>query len=197
MKMKNTKKSILKRSQPLSLHFPKMVHTIYNHLYLLGTVTAANASTLNDGASAVVLTSEEEAKSLNLAPIAKILSYADSERDPIEFPIAPADAVKKALTLAGKSINDIELFEINEAFSCVVLANQKILNIDPKKINIAGGGVSLGHPIGYNNLILFNSSSSGCRIVVTLINLLKPGQIGCAAVCNGGGGATAIIVQKL
>lgn len=151
-----------------------------------GTVTAANASTINDGASAVVLASEEEAKKLGVKPLAKIVSFADAAMDPIDFPIAPARAIPLALEKAGLQVSDIALWEINEAFSAVALANQKILNLDPSKLNVLGGGVSLGHPIG----------SSGCRIVVTLAHALKPGQYGCAAVCNGGGGASAIVIQR-
>ncbi|KAI3634274.1 hypothetical protein MIR68_007878 [Amoeboaphelidium protococcarum] len=153
-----------------------------------GSVTAANASTLNDGASAVVLMSEDKAKSVSgLKPLARIIAYCDTQRDPKEFTIAPADAIKKLLSISGKKLSDISLFEINEAFSVVVRANEKILGLDPEKVNIAGGGVSLGHPIG----------SSGSRIVITLTSLLKSGQIGCAAICNGGGGATGILIEKL
>lgn len=151
-----------------------------------GTVTAANASTLNDGASAVILMSESSAISANIPPLCRILSMADAELDPRDFTIAPASAIPLALERAGLTKEQVDLWEINEAFSVVALANQQILGLDPGKVNIAGGGVSLGHPIG----------SSGCRIVVTLLNLLKPGQIGCAAVCNGGGGASAITIQK-
>lgn len=151
-----------------------------------GTVTAANASTINDGASAVILSSEEEAKKLGVKPLAKIISFADAACDPIDFPIAPAHAIPLALEKAGLKTSDISLWEINEAFSAVALANVKLLNLDPSKVNVLGGGVSLGHPIG----------SSGCRIVVTLAHALKPGQYGCAAVCNGGGGATAIVIKR-
>jgi acetyl-CoA C-acetyltransferase len=163
-----------------------------------GTVTAANASSLNDGASAVLLMCDDEAKSRGVKPLARIVAYADAELDPIDFPIAPAEAITKALKRAGKTLADIDLFEINEAFAVVVLANQKILGIPSEKINIAGGGVSLGHPIGYlTHAANIMPSSSGSRIVVTLAHLLSPGQIGCAAICNGGGGATAIVIQKL
>ncbi|EPZ32336.1 hypothetical protein ROZALSC1DRAFT_27498 [Rozella allomycis CSF55] len=152
-----------------------------------GTITAANASTLNDGASAVILASYAKIKELNLSPVARIIGYADAERDPKEFSISPSDSIEKALRFVKKDISDISLFEINEAFSVVACANQKILGIGQDKLNIAGGGVSLGHPIG----------SSGCRILVTLINLLKCNEFGCASICNGGGGSTSIIVQKL
>lgn len=152
-----------------------------------GTVTAANASTLNDGASAVILTTPAKAKELGLTPLAKILSYADANRDPKEFTIAPSDAIPKALKQCGKTIQDMSLFEINEAFSVVVCANTQILKLDPAKVNVAGGGVSLGHPIG----------NSGCRILVTLVHLLKSGEFGCASICNGGGGASAMVIEKL
>lgn len=152
-----------------------------------GTVTAANASTLNDGASALILASTEKASELGLKPLARILGYADANRDPKEFTIAPADAIPKALKAAGVTLEQVSLFEINEAFSVVVRANEKILGLDPEKVNIAGGGVSLGHPIG----------SSGSRILVSLVHLLKSGQIGVAAICNGGGGASALVIERL
>lgn len=152
-----------------------------------GTVTAANASTLNDGASAVMLMSAEKAKQLGLKPLAKVLGYGDANRDPKEFTIAPADAIPKVLKHCGVKQDQVSLFEINEAFSVVVKANEKILGLDPKKVNVAGGAVSLGHPIG----------SSGCRILVTLTHLLKSGEYGMAAICNGGGGASAMLIQKL
>ncbi|KAI3660856.1 hypothetical protein MP638_006613 [Amoeboaphelidium occidentale] len=152
-----------------------------------GTVTAANASTLNDGASAVMLMSAEKAKQLGLKPLAKVLGYGDANRDPKEFTIAPADAIPKVLKHCGVKQDLVSLFEINEAFSVVVKANEKILGLDPKKVNVAGGAVALGHPIG----------SSGCRILVTLTHLLKSGEYGMAAICNGGGGASAMLIQKL
>lgn len=151
-----------------------------------GTVTAANASTLNDGASAVVLASKETAAELGVKPLAKILASADAACAPVDFPIAPAKAIPLALERAGVSKDDVALWEINEAFSAVALANNKILGLDASKVNTLGGGVSLGHPIG----------SSGARIVVTLVHALKPGQIGVAGVCNGGGGASAIVVKR-
>lgn len=151
-----------------------------------GTVTAANASTLNDGASAVVLMTEEKLKETGVKPIAKILAYADAAADPIDFPTAPTVAIPKALEQAGVSASDVSLFELNEAFSVVVRAAEKIMSIDPAKINVYGGAVALGHPIG----------SSGCRIVVTLAHALKQGEIGVAGVCNGGGAASAMVIQK-
>ncbi|KAJ1983511.1 hypothetical protein H4R34_001236 [Dimargaris verticillata] len=152
-----------------------------------GTVTAANASTLNDGASAVVVMAEDKAQALGAKPLARIVSYADAATHPYEFTIAPSLAVPIALKRAGLALSDISLFEFNEAFSVVARVNEQLLGLDPAKCNIAGGAVALGHPIG----------SSGCRILVTLTHLLKPGQFGCASVCNGGGGASAIIIQRL
>ncbi|KAJ2782486.1 Acetyl-CoA acetyltransferase A, mitochondrial [Coemansia javaensis] len=152
-----------------------------------GTVTAANASTLNDGASALLLMAADHAAGLGVAPLARIVSSADAATDPIDFPIAPALAVPIALERAGLAVRDIALWEFNEAFSVVARVNEKILGLDPEAVNIAGGAVALGHPIG----------SSGARILVTLTHLLKPGQFGCAAICNGGGGASAVVIQRL
>jgi acetyl-CoA C-acetyltransferase len=152
-----------------------------------GTVTAGNASTINDGASALILMSLEKCKSLNLNPIAKILAYSDVAQDPKWFTTSPAKAVPKVLEKAKLKINDIDLFELNEAFSVVGLANIKILDIDKNKVNVNGGAVSLGHPLG----------CSGARIVTTLINTLiqNDKKTGLAAICNGGGGASSIIIQ--
>ncbi|XP_009101047.1 acetyl-CoA acetyltransferase, mitochondrial isoform X2 [Serinus canaria] len=152
-----------------------------------GTVTAANASTLNDGAAALVLMTTEAAKRLKVKPLARIVAFADAAVDPVDFPIAPAYAVPKILSETGLKKEDIAMWEINEAFSVVVLANIKMLGIDPQKVNINGGAVSLGHPIGM----------SGARIVVHMAHALKPGQYGLAGICNGGGGASAILIQKL
>jgi len=152
-----------------------------------GTVTAANASSFNDGASAVVLTSAAKAQELGLKPIARIVSFADAALAPEDFPLAPTVALPLALEKAGLKKEDISLFEINEAFSVVIRACEKVLGLDPAKVNVNGGAVALGHAIG----------NSGCRIVVTLAHALKPGQYGAAAVCNGGGGASAIIIQRL
>eukprot|EP00076_Gallus_gallus_P004017 NP_001264708.1 acetyl-CoA acetyltransferase, mitochondrial [Gallus gallus] len=152
-----------------------------------GTVTAANASTLNDGAAALVLMTTEAAKRLKVKPLARIVAFADAAVDPIDFPIAPAHAVPKILSETGLKKEDIAMWEINEAFSVVVLANIKMLGIDPQKVNINGGAVSLGHPIGM----------SGARIVVHMVHALKPGQYGLAGICNGGGGASAILIEKL
>ena len=153
-----------------------------------GTVTAANASTLNDGAAALVLMSREKAKELNLKPLATIKAYADAALEPEWFTIAPAKALPKALAKAKLEIKDIDYFEFNEAFSVVGLANTKLLGLSSEKVNVNGGAVSLGHPLG----------CSGARIIVTLINVLKQnnGSLGAAAICNGGGGASAIVIQN-
>ncbi|KAJ3022023.1 erg10, acetyl-CoA C-acetyltransferase [Thoreauomyces humboldtii] len=152
-----------------------------------GSVTAANASTLNDGASALILTTRAKADALGLKPLARILSFADAATSPKKFTIAPSLAIPIALKRAGLSLNDISLFEINEAFSVVVRANEQILGLDPSKVNVAGGGVALGHPIG----------SSGSRILTSLVHLLKQGQVGVAGICNGGGAASSLIVERL
>ncbi len=154
-----------------------------------GTVTAANASTLNDGASALVLMSGEKVKELGLKPLAKIVSYADAAQDPEWFTTAPAKALPIALKKAKMELSEIDYFEFNEAFSVVGLANNKILGLDAAKVNVNGGAVSLGHPLG----------SSGSRIIVTLINVLKQngGKFGAAAICNGGGGASAIVIENM
>ncbi|MBS1534893.1 MAG: acetyl-CoA C-acyltransferase [Bacteroidetes bacterium] len=153
-----------------------------------GTVTAANASTINDGAGAVVLMSEEKAQSLGLKPLAYIRSYADAAQEPKWFTTAPAKALPKALDKAGLSVSDVDFFEFNEAFSVVGLANAQILGLDNDKVNVNGGAVSLGHPLG----------CSGVRIIVTLINVLEQNnaKIGAAAICNGGGGASAIVIER-
>ncbi|KAH9938644.1 thiolase-like protein [Fomitopsis serialis] len=152
-----------------------------------GTITPANSSPLNDGASALILMSAEKAKELGVQPIAKIISYADAGLDPIDFPIAPTVALPKALERANLKLEDISLFEINEAFSAVVRIAEKVLGIDPAKINVNGGAVALGHAIG----------NSGSRIIVSLIHALKSGEYGAAGVCNGGGAASAVVIQKL
>ena len=152
-----------------------------------GTVTAANASTLNDGAAALVLMSEDKAQQLGIPPMAQILSYADAAHDPRWFTTAPAKALPKALDLAQLEIEKIDWFEINEAFSVVGLANIKLLNLDRAKVNPNGGAVSLGHPLG----------CSGTRIVVTLIHKLQQsGSYAAAGICNGGGGASALVLKK-
>jgi acetyl-CoA C-acetyltransferase len=153
-----------------------------------GTVTAANASTINDGAAALVLMSEEKANELGFKTLAFIKSYADAAQEPKWFTTAPAKALPKALDKAGITLSDVDFFEFNEAFSVVGLANAKILGLDNDKINVNGGAVSLGHPLG----------CSGARIIVTLINVLEQNnaKIGAAAICNGGGGASAIVIER-
>ncbi|MFC2109319.1 acetyl-CoA C-acyltransferase [Bacteroidota bacterium] len=154
-----------------------------------GTVTAANASTLNDGAAALILMSEKKAEELNLIPLAYIKGYADASNSPEKFTTAPAKAIPKALQKAKIKLENVDYFELNEAFSVVGLANCKLLNIDPGKTNINGGAVSLGHPLG----------CSGARIVVSLLHILNQqnATIGAASICNGGGGASAIILEKI
>lgn len=154
-----------------------------------GTITAANASTLNDGASAVILASKEAVEKYGLKPIAKIVSYADAAHAPEWFTTAPSLAIPKALDKAGLTTADVDFWELNEAFAVVGMANTKILGLDPAKVDVNGGAVSLGHPLG----------NSGSRVVVTLINVLKQngGKIGGAAICNGGGGASAIIIENI
>lgn len=154
-----------------------------------GTVTAANASTINDGAGAVILMSEEKAKAMGLTPLATIVSYADAAQEPKWFTTSPAKALPKALDKAGLKVSDVDFFEFNEAFAVVGLANAQILGLDNDKINVNGGAVSLGHPLG----------CSGVRIIITLINVLEQNnaKIGAAAICNGGGGASAIVIERV
>lgn len=154
-----------------------------------GTVTAANASSINDGAAAVLVMSEEKAEELGLEPVARLLSQSSAAKQPEWFTTAPADAIPKALHRAELEKDDIDLFEINEAFSVVALANNQILELNPEKVNIHGGAVSIGHPIG----------CSGARIMVTLIHALRRtgGKYGCAGICNGGGGASSMVLEML
>ncbi len=154
-----------------------------------GTVTAGNASTINDGASALVIVSEKKAKELNLTLLARIVAFADAAHEPEWFTTAPTKAAPKALKKAGLSMNDIDYLEVNEAFSVVPLAFNKVLEVDPSKVNVHGGAVSLGHPLG----------ASGARIVATLNGVLQNngGKLGMAAICNGGGGASALIIEKI
>ena len=154
-----------------------------------GTVTAANSSTLNDGASALVLASKEAVEKYGLKPIAKIIGYADASQEPKWFTTAPAKALPIALAKAGISVKDVDYWELNEAFAVVGLANTQILGIDPAKVDVNGGAVALGHPLG----------NSGSRIIVTLINVLKQngGKYGAAAICNGGGGASAMVIENI
>lgn len=153
-----------------------------------GTVTAANASTINDGASALVLMSKQKMEALGLKPLAKIVSFADAEQAPEWFTTSPSKAIPKALAKIGKTVADVDFFEINEAFSVVSLANNREMKLDANKVNVNGGAVSLGHPLG----------SSGSRILVTLVNVLHQNnaKLGVAGICNGGGGATAVVIEK-
>jgi len=154
-----------------------------------GTVTAANASSVNDGGTAVILMSASRAKQLGIKPLAKILGFGDAEHAPIQFPTAPSKAIPKALAHAGIKQSNVDYYEINEAFSVVSIVNNQLLGLDPTKVSVWGGAVSLGHPIG----------ASGARLVITLINVLKQkkGKIGVAGICNGGGGATALVIENL
>jgi len=154
-----------------------------------GTVTAANASKINDGAAALLIMSRDKAKELGITPLAVIRGFADAEQEPLQFPTTPALAIPKALKMAGIDKSKVDFWEINEAFSVVALANSKLLGIDISKLNVWGGGVSLGHPIG----------CSGARITGTLAHILKQNnaKYGVAAICNGGGGATAIVIERL
>jgi acetyl-CoA C-acetyltransferase len=154
-----------------------------------GTVTAANSSTINDGAAAMILMSEKKAKELGLKPLAYIKGYADAAQEPKWFTTAPAKALPKAIAKAGIDIKDVDYFEFNEAFAVVGLANMKILGLDDSNVNVNGGAVSLGHPLG----------ASGARILVTLLNVLEQNnaKIGAAAICNGGGGASAMVIERV
>lgn len=154
-----------------------------------GTVTAANASTINDGASAMVLMSKKKADELGIKPIARIIGFADAAQDPLWFTTAPSKAIPKAMAMAGIDKSQVDYYEINEAFSAVALANNIELGLDPDKVNVYGGAVAMGHPLG----------ASGCRIVTTLTSVLhqKGGSIGVAGICNGGGGASAMVIEKL
>ncbi|MFK7907902.1 MAG: acetyl-CoA C-acyltransferase, partial [Chitinophagales bacterium] len=154
-----------------------------------GTVTAANASNINDGAAALVLMSKEKMEELGLKPLAKVLSYADAAQEPVWFTTTPSKAVPKALAKANLQIADVDYFEINEAFSVVALANMKEMGLSHDIVNVFGGGVSIGHPIG----------CSGARILCTLVSVLthKEGKIGAAGICNGGGGASAMVIEKM
>ncbi len=178
---------ISKDEEPYNVKFDK-VSQLNPAFSKEGTVTAANASTMNDGAAALILMSGEKLNELGLKPIAKIISYADAEQDPKWFTTSPALAIPKALQKANLKAADIDFFEFNEAFSVVGIVNTQLLHLDNHKVNVNGGAVSLGHPLG----------CSGARIVVTLINVLdqNKAKYGAAAICNGGGGASALIIEK-
>jgi acetyl-CoA C-acetyltransferase len=175
-----------KDEEPFNVKFDK-VPDLKSPFEKDGTVTAANASTINDGAAALVLISKEKAEQMGVKPIAKIIGYADAEQAPEWFTTTPSLAVPKAIKKAGLTIDKIDFFELNEAFSVVGIVNTQNMKLDPAKVNVNGGAVSLGHPLG----------CSGARIIVTLINVLKQnrGKIGAAGICNGGGGASAMVIE--
>lgn len=177
-----------KDEEPFNVKFDK-IPTLNSAFVKGGSVTAANASTMNDGAAAVVLMSREKAEALGMKPLAVIRGYADAEQAPEWFTTSPAQAVPKAVAKAGLTMEDVEYFELNEAFSVVGLANCQLMKLKPEQVNVNGGAVSLGHPLG----------ASGARIIVTLLNVLqqKNAKIGAAGICNGGGGASAIVIERL
>jgi acetyl-CoA C-acetyltransferase len=178
---------VTKDEEPFNVKFDKVAQ-LNPAFSKEGTVTAANASTMNDGAAALILMSGEKVKELGIKPLAKIISYADAEQDPKWFTTTPALAIPKALSKANLTKDQIDFFEFNEAFSVVGIVNTQLLKLDANKVNINGGAVSLGHPLG----------CSGARIVVTLMNVLlqNNGKYGAAAICNGGGGASALVIEK-
>jgi acetyl-CoA C-acetyltransferase len=175
-----------KDDEPFNVKFDK-IPALQPAFSKEGTVTAANASTMNDGAAALVLISKNKMEQLGLRPLAKVVSYADAEQDPKWFTTSPSLALPKAVERAGLQMEQIDFFELNEAFAVVGIENTKRLKLDPAKVNVHGGAVSLGHPLG----------CSGARILVTLINVLKQngGKIGAAGICNGGGGASAMVIE--
>jgi acetyl-CoA C-acetyltransferase len=176
-----------KDEEPFNVKFEK-IPSLKSVFIKDGTVTAANASTMNDGASALILMSKDKMEAMGIKPLAKIISYADAEQAPEWFTTSPSLALPKALEKANLTIDQIDFIELNEAFAVVSLANIEKMKLDPKKVNLYGGAVSIGHPLG----------SSGSRILVTLLSVLKQenGKLGAIAICNGGGGASAIIVEK-
>jgi acetyl-CoA C-acetyltransferase len=179
---------IAKDEEPFNVKFDKIA-TLNPAFAKDGTVTAANASTMNDGAAALVLMSKEKADELGLKPIAKILSHADAEQAPEWFTTTPSVALPKAVNKAGLKMEDVNYWELNEAFAVVGIENTKRMKLDPAKVNVNGGAVSLGHPLG----------CSGARIIVTLINVLKQNKVkyGAAGICNGGGGASAMVIENI
>lgn len=179
---------VSKDEEPFNVKFDK-IPSLSPAFQKDGTVTAANASTMNDGAAALVLMSADKAKELGLTPIAKIRAYADAEQAPEWFTTTPSLAVPKAVSKAGLQMGDIDYWELNEAFSVVGIENTRRMKLDPAKVNAHGGAVALGHPLG----------ASGARIIVTLINVLKTnkGKLGAAGICNGGGGASAMVIESL
>lgn len=181
--------SIFSEDEDIFKIIPEKVSKLQPVFLENGTITAANASNLNDGAAALMLASKEAVEKYGLEPLAKIISYADASQAPEWFTTSPAIAIPKALKQANLSLSDIDYFEINEAYSAVILANQKILGLDSNKINVYGGAVAMGHPLG----------ASGARILCTLVSVLiqEGGKYGVAAICNGGGGATAMVIENL
>jgi acetyl-CoA C-acetyltransferase len=179
---------VIKDDEPFNVKFEK-IPELRPAFSKEGTVTAANASTMNDGAAALVLVSKEKMEALGLKPLARIISYADAEQAPKWFTTTPSLAIPKAVQRAGLQMEDIDFFELNEAFAVVGIENMRRLKLDPKRVNVHGGAVSLGHPLG----------CSGARILVTLINVLKQngGRYGAAGVCNGGGGASAMVIELM
>lgn len=179
---------IIKDEEPHSVNLDKLP-TLRAAFQKDGTVTAGNASSINDGASALILMDENRAVEMGLTPLARIRGYGDAEGAPVQFTTAPSKAVPVAVERAGMTLNDIEYHEINEAFSVVSIANSMLLNLDPARVNIFGGAVAMGHPIGM----------SGARIVSNLYTVLKRSGagVGCASICNGGGGASAIVLERL
>lgn len=177
-----------KDEEPFNVKFDK-IPTLRPAFSKEGTATAANSSTMNDGAAALVLMSKEKAEALGLKPIAKIIGYADAEQAPEWFTTSPALAVPKAVAKAGLKMEDVEYFELNEAFSTVGIVNMQKMNLKPEQVNVNGGAVSIGHPLG----------ASGARILVTLVNVLnqKGAKYGAAGICNGGGGASAVVIEKM
>ncbi|MCW3105139.1 MAG: acetyl-CoA acetyltransferase [Bacteroidetes bacterium] len=184
-----TGETLLEEDEDISKIIPDKVAKLKPTFQENGTITAANASNLNDGAAALLLASADAVTKHKLKPLAKIIAYADAAQAPEWFTTAPSAAIGKALKMAGLTLEDISFFEINEAYAAVVLANQKILGLDPNKVNVYGGAVAMGHPLG----------ASGARIICTLISVLKQegGRYGLAAICNGGGGASAIIIENI
>ncbi len=189
VEIKGKESTFVKEDEEYKKLKPEKVATLKPAFGKDGTVTAVNASKINDGAAALVLMSGTKMKELGLKPIAKILGYADAEQAPDDFTTSPSIAIPKALKKAGKDIKDVEYFEINEAFSNVAMANMKLLNIEHSRTNVFGGAVSIGHPVGM----------SGARIICTLLSVLKHkgGKLGAAGICNGGGGASAIVIERV
>ena len=189
VEIKGKESTFVKEDEEYKKLKPEKVASLKPAFSKEGTVTAVNASKINDGAAALVLMSGTKMKELGLKPIAKILGYADAEQAPDDFTTTPSIAIPKALKKAGKDIKDVEYFEINEAFANVAMANMKLLNIEHSRTNVFGGAVSIGHPVGM----------SGARIICTLLSVLKHkgGKLGAAGICNGGGGASAIVIERV